>query len=83
MAQEGTPPESGAPTDAPTDAAPQNDARADTHLHFQPTPKKTRKVEAAKARVVAAKEAAQKKPPRPRPAHRNRPLRKRRRTEAV
>ena len=63
MAQEGKPPESGAPTDAPTDAAPQTDARADTASPISADAEKDAQVEAAKARVVAAKEAAQKAAP--------------------
>ena len=63
MAQEGKPPESGAPTDAPADAAPQNDARADTASPISADAEKDAQVEAAKARVVAAKEAAQKAAP--------------------
>lgn len=63
MAQEGKPPESGAPTDAPTDAAPQTDARADTASPLSADAEKDAQVEAAKARVVAAKEAAQKAAP--------------------
>ena len=63
MAQEGKPPESGAPTDAPTDAAPQTDARADTPSSLSADAEKDAQVEAAKARVVAAKEAAQKAAP--------------------
>lgn len=61
MAQEGKPPESGSPTDAPADGAPPDEARAAT----QPSPvsadaEKDAQVEAAKARVAAAKDAAQK-----------------------
>jgi NADH-quinone oxidoreductase subunit C len=58
MAQEGKPPDTGSPTDAPSNVAPHDDAR--------PTPpvsadeEKNAQVEAAKARVAAAKEAAQK-----------------------
>lgn len=63
MAHEGKPPESGAPTDAPTDAAPQTDARADTPSSLSADAEKDAQVEAAKARVVAAKEAAQKAAP--------------------
>src|SRR6185503_8517258 len=63
MAQEGKPPESGAPTDAPADAAPQNDARADTTSPISADAEKDAQVEAAKARVAAAKEAAQKAAP--------------------
>ncbi len=63
MAQEGKPPESGAPTDAPTDAAPQTDARADSPSPISADAEKDAQVEAAKARVVAAKEAAQKAAP--------------------
>ena len=63
MAQEGKPPESGAPTDAPTDAAPQTDARANNPSPISADAEKDAQVEAAKARVVAAKEAAQKAAP--------------------
>jgi NADH-quinone oxidoreductase subunit C len=58
MTQEGKPPDTGSPTDAPSNVAPPDDAR--------PTPpvsadeEKNAQVEAAKARVAAAKEAAQK-----------------------
>jgi NADH-quinone oxidoreductase subunit C len=63
MAQEGKPPESGAPTDAPADAAPQTDARANSSSPISADAEKDAQVEAAKARVVAAKEAAQKAAP--------------------
>lgn len=63
MAQEGKPPESGAPADAPADAAPQTDARADSSFPISADAEKDAQVEAAKARVVAAKEAAQKAAP--------------------
>ena len=58
MSQEGKPPDTGSPTDAPSNVASHDDAR--------PTPpvsadeEKNAQVEAAKARVAAAKEAAQK-----------------------
>ena len=63
MAQEGKPPESGAPTDAAADAAPQTDARANSSSPISADAEKDAQVEAAKARVVAAKEAAQKAAP--------------------
>jgi len=61
MAQEGKPPESGSQTDATADVAPADQAGAVT----PPSPlsaddEKNAQVEAAKARVTAAKEAAQK-----------------------
>jgi NADH-quinone oxidoreductase subunit C len=59
MAQEGKPPESGPRTDAPTDGAPSDEARA-TNPPLSADAEKDAQVEAAKARVVAAKEAAQK-----------------------
>ena len=55
MAQEGKPPESGTPTDAPAEQRPP-DARAETPLSADA--EKDAQVEAAKARVAAAKEAA-------------------------
>ena len=60
MAQEGKPPESGSPTDAPADAAPRDDARPATPSSLSADAEKDAQVEAAKARVTAAKEAAQK-----------------------
>ncbi|HEV8588866.1 MAG TPA: NADH-quinone oxidoreductase subunit C [Pyrinomonadaceae bacterium] len=60
MAQEGKPPEPGSQTDAPADAAAQNDARATSSSSLSADAEKDAQVEAAKARVVAAKEAAQK-----------------------
>lgn len=62
MAQEAKPPESGA-TDAPAESAPQNDARASSSSPISADAEKDAQVEAAKARVVAAKEAAQKAAP--------------------
>lgn len=59
MAQEGKPPESGPPTDAPVEQRPP-DARAETSSPVSADAEKDAQVEAAKARVVAAKEAAQK-----------------------
>jgi NADH-quinone oxidoreductase subunit C len=59
MAQEGKTPESGSETDAPADAAAQDDARATKPL-LSADAEKDAQVEAAKARVTAAKEAAQK-----------------------
>jgi NADH-quinone oxidoreductase subunit C len=60
MAQEGNPPESGTPTDAPTEQRPQ-DARADTPTSLSADAEKDAQVEAAKAKVAAAKEAAARK----------------------
>ncbi len=62
MAQEGKPPESGAGDDAPADAAPRDDARANPPS-LSADAEKDAQVEAAKARVLAAKEAAQKATP--------------------
>jgi NADH-quinone oxidoreductase subunit C len=63
MAQEGKPPESGPETDAPVEAAAPKDARADKSSSLSADAEKDAQVEAAKARVAAAKEAAQKAPP--------------------
>ena len=63
MAQEGNPPESGSKTDAPADAAAPDDARAATPSSLSADAEKDAQVEAAKARVTAAKEAAQKASP--------------------
>jgi NADH-quinone oxidoreductase subunit C len=63
MAQEGNPPESGSKTDAPADAAAQDDARAPKPSSLSADAEKDAQVEAAKARVTAAKEAAQKAAP--------------------
>src|SRR5437660_7865945 len=63
MAQEGKPPETGSPTDAPADGAPQDDARATAPSSLSADAEKDAQVEAAKARVAAAKEAAQKTAP--------------------
>ena len=63
MAQEGKPPESGPETDAPADAAAQDDARATKPTSLSADAEKDAQVEAAKARVTAAKEAAQKAAP--------------------
>ena len=73
MAQEGKPPETGSPTDAPTAERPEatptddktsagatGDARADTPSSLSADAEKDAQVETAKARVAAAKEAAQK-----------------------
>lgn len=60
MAQEGKPPESGAQTEAPADADAQDDVRANKSPTLSADAEKDAQVEAAKARVVAAKEAAQK-----------------------
>ncbi|HKP38002.1 MAG TPA: NADH-quinone oxidoreductase subunit C [Pyrinomonadaceae bacterium] len=61
MAQEGKPPESGTPTDAPAEGAPPDEARsAPPSSPVSADAQKDAQVEAAKARVVAAKEAAQK-----------------------
>jgi NADH-quinone oxidoreductase subunit C len=62
MAQEGKPPESGPPTDAPAPAAPQEDAGG-ASSSLSADAEKDAQVEAAKARVAAAKEAAQKAAP--------------------
>ena len=59
MAQEGKPPDSGSPTDAPTESRPQ-DERATSPSSLSADAEKDAQVEAAKARVVAAKDAAQK-----------------------
>jgi len=63
MAQEGKPPESGPETDAPADAAAQDDARVTKPSSLSADAEKDAQVEAAKARVTAAKEAAQKAAP--------------------
>ena len=63
MAQERKPPESGSETDAPADAAAQDDARATKPSSLSADAEKDAQVEAAKARVTAAKEAAQKAAP--------------------
>ncbi len=63
MAQEGKPSEPGAPTDAPADAAAQDEARANPPSSLSADGEKDAQVEAAKARVIAAKEAAQKAAP--------------------
>ena len=63
MAQEGKPPESGPETDAPADAAAPDDARATKPSSLSADAEKDAQVEAAKARVAAAKEAAQKAAP--------------------
>src|SRR5437870_4155387 len=60
MAEEGKPPGSGSSTDAPADAAPRDDARPATPSSLSADAEKDAQVEAAKARVAAAKEAAQK-----------------------
>src|SRR5437868_7064702 len=59
MAQEGKPPDSGSPTDAPTDSRPP-DERATSPSSLSADAEKDAQVEAAKARVTAAKDAAQK-----------------------
>jgi NADH-quinone oxidoreductase subunit C len=59
MAQEGKPPDSGSPTDAPAESRPQ-DERATSPSSLSADAEKDAQVEAAKARVVAAKDAAQK-----------------------
>ena len=63
MAQEGKPPESGPETDAPAEAAAPDDARATKPSSLSADAEKDAQVEAAKARVTAAKEAAQKAAP--------------------
>src|SRR5262244_3835741 len=60
MAQEGKPPETGSPTDAPAEQRPP-EARADTPTSLSADAEKDAQVEAAKARVAAAKEAAEQK----------------------
>ena len=62
MAQEPKSPESGAP-DAPAEKAPSDDARGNSSSSLSADAEKDAQVEAAKARVVAAKEAAQKAAP--------------------
>ena len=62
MPQEGKPPDSGSQTDAPANVAPPDEARANTPP-LSADAEKDAQVEAAKARVVAAKEAAQKAAP--------------------
>ena len=59
MAPEGKPPDSGSQTDAPADVA-QDDARTTSPASLSADAEKDALVEAAKARVAAAKEAAQK-----------------------
>src|SRR5438046_3318712 len=59
MAQEGKPPDSGSPTHAPTESRPP-DERATSPSSLSADAEKDAQVEAAKARVVAAKDAAQK-----------------------
>ncbi|HWP56173.1 MAG TPA: NADH-quinone oxidoreductase subunit C [Pyrinomonadaceae bacterium] len=59
MAQEGKPPESGSP-DAPADVAPPKDAGDAPPSSLSADAQKDQQVEDAKARVAAAKEAAQK-----------------------
>jgi NADH-quinone oxidoreductase subunit C len=59
MSQEGKPPDSGPPTDAPTEQRPP-EGRADAPSSLSADAEKDAQVEAAKARVAAAKEAAQK-----------------------
>ena len=59
MAQEGKPPDSGSPTDAPVESRPP-DERATSPSFLSADAEKDAQVEAAKARVVAAKDAAQK-----------------------
>src|ERR1051326_1755719 len=63
MAQEGKPPESGPETDAPAEAAAPDDARATKRSSLSADAEKDAQVEAAKPRVTAAKEAAQKAAP--------------------
>jgi NADH-quinone oxidoreductase subunit C len=59
MSQEGKPPDSGSPTDAPAEQR-SPEARTDTPSALSADAEKDAQVEAAKARVAAAKEAAQK-----------------------
>jgi NADH-quinone oxidoreductase subunit C len=63
MAQEGNPSESGSKTDAPADAVAPDDARATKPSALSADAEKDAQIEAAKARVTAAKEAAQKAAP--------------------
>src|ERR1043165_2189335 len=60
MAQEGKPPETGSPTDAPAEQRPP-EARAETPTSLSADAEKDAQVEAAKAKVAAAKEAAAQK----------------------
>src|SRR5438094_8902549 len=62
MAQEDKPAEPRSQTDAPANAAPPDEARADSPP-LSADAEKDAQVEAAKARVAAAKEAAQKAAP--------------------
>ncbi|SRR5581483_2103558 len=62
MADEGKPPESGSQTDAPV-TAPPDQARANQPSSLSADAEKDAQVEAAKARVAAAKEAAQQAAP--------------------
>src|SRR5205807_9925430 len=64
MADEGKPSESGSQTDAPANAAPPDQARANPPS-LSVDAEKDGQVEAAKARVAAAKEAAQQAAPKP------------------
>jgi len=64
MADEGKPSESGSQTDAPANAAPPDQARANPPS-LSADAEKDAQVEAAKARVTAAKEAAQQGAPKP------------------
>src|SRR5215813_1290392 len=59
MAQEGKPPESGS-TDSPAEVAPSTDKRASSPAPVSADAEKDQKIEAAKARVEAAKQEAQK-----------------------
>src|SRR5216683_410376 len=60
MAQDDKLPESGSPTDAPADVPPSDEARAATPSSLSADAEKDAQVEAAKARVAAAKQEAQK-----------------------
>lgn len=64
MAQEGKPPESGSQTDAPDGERP-SEGRANPPSSLSADAEKDAQVEAAKARVAAAKEAAQQAAPAP------------------
>jgi len=75
MAQEGKPPEPGSQTDAPANAAPPDEARADSPS-LSADAEKDAQVEAAKARVAAAKEAAQKAAQKAAPAAPKPPVKK-------
>ena len=58
MAEEGKTSESGSPIDTPADSAPADDARATAPASLSADAEKDAQIEAAKARVAAAKDAA-------------------------